>query len=55
MPFVGVLNPITVKSLKEPHRYSCQKAVSELGLTVTPIDETVEETVKWFIDNINRF
>lgn len=55
MPFVGVLNPITVKSLKEPHLYSCQKAVKELGLTLTPIEETVRNTVEWFKRNLARF
>lgn len=48
MPFVGVLNPITVKSLREPHLYSCDKAVREIDYKITPIEQTVMETVQWF-------
>ncbi len=48
LPFVKVLNKITLKSLSEPHDYDSSKAKKELGFIPTPIDETFEKTVKWF-------
>lgn len=55
VPFVKVLNPITIKSLQEPHNYSCQKAVDVLGLVPTKITETVVNTARWFKANKDKF
>ena len=52
LPFVKVLNKITMKSLSEPHDYDSSKAEKDLGFTPTPIDETFEKTVKWFERNM---
>ncbi len=52
LPFVKVLNKITLKSLSEPHDYDSSKAKKELGFVPTPIDETFEKTVKWFERNM---
>lgn len=54
-PFVKMLTPETIKSLREPHNYSCEKAEKELGLIRTPLDKTVYNTVKWFSDNRELF
>ena len=54
MPFVSVLSPVTVKSLREAHNYSNTKM---LGLGVRPRDivDTIKDTVNWFVDNKTIF
>lgn len=52
MPFVDVLNPITIKSLQEPHNYSSRKAAEELDFIPSPIDKTISDTVEWFKQSI---
>ncbi len=37
----------TAASLKHHWAYSTQKAVSDLGYTITPFEEAIEETVAW--------
>ncbi len=54
MPFVPVLNPITLKSLREPHHYCCQKAKTELGYSLTCLHEAVKLTVVWFRSNLTN-
>lgn len=54
LPFTKVLNKITLKSLSEPHDYSCEKAKRELGFSPTPLDETLAETVKWFTSALDK-
>ncbi len=48
MPFVKVLNKVTIRAVKEPHNYTSAKAAAELGYVATPIDETIKKTVEWF-------
>lgn len=48
LPFVPVLNPITLKALQDPHNYSCQRAVRDLGYVPTPFPEALEATLVWF-------
>lgn len=51
IPFVKVLNKITLKALSEPHEYSFERAKSDFGYSPTPIDEVFEEIVKWYENN----
>ncbi len=51
MPFVDVLTPITVKSLLEPHNYSSEKAVRELGLKQTSAEDAIKSSVIWLKEN----
>ncbi|MGN0989806.1 MAG: hypothetical protein ACI4N6_05815, partial [Eubacteriales bacterium] len=51
LPFVKVLNKITLKALTEPHDYSSLRASEELGYTATPFDITLKNTVTWFDEN----
>ncbi len=55
VPFIKILNPITLKSLREKHNYSSKKAVKELNLSTTPIDKTINDTVNWFYRHKNNF
>ena len=48
MPFIKVLNPITLKALTEEHNYSYKKAELVLGYTPRPCEETLEDTLAWF-------
>ncbi len=48
MPFVPVLNKITVKALREPHNYCCDKAKKALGFSPTPFAKTIHDTLDWF-------
>lgn len=48
LPFIKSLNKITIKSLTEPHNYSCKKAKDELGLVSTPIENTLKNSINWF-------
>lgn len=48
MPFIKVLNPITLKALTENHNYSCERAELLLGYSPRPFEETLSDTVDWF-------
>ena len=48
LPFVRVLNKITLKALTEPHRYSSERAKKLLGYTPTPFSETLDKTIAFF-------
>src|SRR5262245_40981442 len=39
--------PEAVRTLLHGHRYDGSKAVSELGLTYTPVDDTLRRTLEW--------
>ena len=49
MPFVKVLNPVTVRTLREPHNYINDRAVKDLEYEPTPIQDTIAKTVNWFL------
>lgn len=51
LPFIRVLNPITLKALQEPHNYSCQKAINELAFSPTPFEDTILQIVAEFRQN----
>lgn len=51
LPLIPMLNPVTLKALREPHRYSCEKAVRELGFVPTPLDDTLRDVIAWFQKN----
>ena len=51
LPFVKVLSKITLKTLCEPHDYSCEKAKADLGFSPTPAKEVILETLAWFEEN----
>lgn len=53
LPFIKVLNKITLKSLSEPHNYSYERAASEFSYEPLSIDETLKETIEWFEDYYN--
>lgn len=55
LPFVKVLNRLTIKALADPHDYSCEKARQELGFEPRPFEETLKDTVRWFATNRKRF
>lgn len=48
LPFVRVLNKITLKALTEPHRYSSARAARLLGYEPTPFPETLDKTIGFF-------
>lgn len=48
LPFMRVLNKITLKALTEPHRYSSERAKRLLGYTPTPFSETLDKTIAFF-------
>ena len=48
LPFVRVLNKITLKALTDPHDYSYAWAARELGYSPTPFEETLDETIAFF-------
>lgn len=55
IPFVPYLSNFTFLTLLENHNYDNTKAKEELGLVVTPFEDTVNVTVEWFKQNINEF
>ena len=55
MPFVKILNKITLKALADPHNYSNQKAKQVLGIDFLSAKASVDRACKWFIDNKNLF
>lgn len=48
LPFVRVLNKITLKALTDPHRYSYARAEKLLGYAPTPFSETLDKTIAFF-------
>ena len=48
LPFVRVLNKITLKALSDPHDYSYARAARELDYSPTPFEETLAETIAFF-------
>jgi dihydroflavonol-4-reductase len=48
MPFIKVLNPITLKALTEDHDYSYKKSELLLGYKPRPFEETLNDTLDWF-------
>ena len=54
LPFVKVLNKVTLRALKDPHNYTCAKAKKDLGYIATDIDESVREMVEWFINKKSK-
>lgn len=48
-PPVASVSQVRIGHMGE--HFDCSKAVNELGLRLTPIRETLENTVKWFIEN----
>ena len=48
MPFIKVLNPITLKALTEDHDYSYKKSELLLGYTPRPFEKTLHDTLVWF-------
>lgn len=55
MPFVKVLNPVTIKSLRQSHNCDYARAKRDLGYEPRSFDETVKSVVDWFRDNISMF
>lgn len=55
MPFVKILNKITLKALADPHNYSNQKAKDVLGIDFLSAKDAVDRASKWFLDNKNLF
>ena len=51
LPFIKVLNKITLKSLSEPHNYSFEKAEKDFGYMPKNIEDTLKNTVLWFEEN----
>ncbi len=43
-----ILTPASVKFLMKKTRYSCKKAVNELGYKYRPVKSIIEETYQWF-------
>lgn len=48
MPFVSVLNPVTLRALREPHNYDSSAAKRDLGFAPRPFSETLANTLAWF-------
>lgn len=46
-PFTKVLNKIMLKSLTDPHNYSCEKAKKDFGYSPRPIEKTMKNTFAW--------
>ncbi len=51
IPFVPYLSPFSLKTLLENHNYDNEKVREELGVTITPFDKTINDTVLWFMNN----
>jgi len=49
IPFVPYLSKFSLKTLRENHNYSSLNAQSKIGFRNTPIEETIKNTVEWFI------
>ena len=55
VPFVKVLNPVTIKALQDNHYYNNSKIIKELNIVPTDISTTFENTIKWFVNNKTKF
>lgn len=42
--------PDLVRTMLHGHRFSNERSVQELGMSYTPIEETVRRTLEWFRD-----
>lgn len=51
MPFVSVLNPVTLRALREPHNYDSSAAVRDLGFVSRPFEKTLTDTLAWLNKN----
>jgi dihydroflavonol-4-reductase len=40
-----------VKASRKNRHFDCSKAVRELGLAQTPVEEAFEKAIRWFIQN----
>ncbi len=45
------LKPVIVKRLQKNFRYNSEKAERELGVSFRPLEETLSDTVTWFMNN----
>jgi nucleoside-diphosphate-sugar epimerase len=45
------LKPDMVRRLQKDFIYNSRKAEKELGLSLRPLDETVADTVRWFLSH----
>ena len=48
MPFVPVLNPVTLRALREAHNYDSSAAKRDLGYAPRSFTETLAATLTWF-------
>ena len=55
VPFVKVLNPVTIKALQDNHNCNNSKIIKELNIVPTDISTTFENTIKWFVNNKTKF
>jgi dihydroflavonol-4-reductase len=46
-----LVTPAAVEIAKLGLRADCRKAEGELGLSVRPIEDSVEDAIRWFVDN----
>ena len=54
MPFVSVLNPVTLRALREAHNYDSSAAKRDLGFAPRPFAETLAETLAWLQEDKSK-
>jgi hypothetical protein len=47
----AVMNRNTIRHTIQRQRYDCSRAVNELGITFTPVETTMRDMVRWFVEN----
>lgn len=52
--FMKNMTAAMIRTLNEPHSYSCQKAERELGYVRTPTAKTFEKAVRWLEENAEK-
>ena len=55
MPFVKILNKITLKALSDPHNYSNKKASDALGINFLSAEDSIKKATEWFVANKSLF
>jgi dihydroflavonol-4-reductase len=47
----AMFNRNAVRHVIQRQRYDCSRATEELGITYRSIEETLRDTVRWYVDN----
>jgi dihydroflavonol-4-reductase len=47
----GLMNRNAVRHVVQRQQYDCTRACEELGITYRPIEDTLRDTIRWYIEN----